>query len=634
MDLDILQDFLIESKEIIEELQEQLVELESNPEDKELLNAIFRGFHTIKGGAGFLGVTQLVDICHVCENVFDELRAGRLTLSSSLMDVVLKGFDQIALFHGQLEQDEPVGETPSALIKKLENILEKGSEDPTSPSNEVINETEQTVDDSYPISDDEYEALLASFGHGQENLNQVIEPNEPVEPPPAKDNEDITDEEFEALLDDLHGKGKGPTVSTPSTDDESSAEPVRKPQPKKNQHAEATVRVDTKRLDQIMNMVGELVLVRNRLLSLNSDNGDSENGTSSDKNQLGEVLTNLDLVTSDLQNAVVKTRMQPIKKVFGRFPRVVRDLSKNLGKDITLVLKGEETELDKNLVEALSDPLIHMVRNSVDHGVEFPEERRAAGKSPQGTVVLSAIQEGDNILLSIQDDGAGMDAEKLKALAIERKVIDLEQAGRMTDNDAFNLIFAPGFSTKTEISDISGRGVGMDVVKTSITQLNGQISIDSEKGKGTKVVIKVPLTLAIQPTMMITANNQTFAFPLSCIDEIYKLDPNQTNLINGQLTTTVRGKTVPLLSLNKWLSGSAQNELDETDGEVLLMHIGSINVAVRVDGVIGQEEVVIKPLGAFAKHSNGVAGATITSNGDIALIMDLSEIVNEYNISN
>ncbi|CAH7346494.1 Sensor histidine kinase CheAY [Vibrio chagasii] len=631
MDLDILNDFLIETKEIIDDLQEQLVELESNPNDSELLNAIFRGFHTIKGGAGFLSVTQLVDICHVCENVFDELRSGRISVESDLMDVILKGYDEILALHGQLERGEALSETPHDLVNQISSNLSKAQNKPTSKPVEKP----EAVGEDYPFTDDEYEALLQSFGHSDVKTPATLNTS-------TIDNDNITEEEFEALLDEIHGEKTSPTGAELQPDvaekkeekkeaKENSAEAEVKSAPqKKVSPAETTVRVDTARLDQIMNMVGELVLVRNRLTSLSPEIVSS----SSNGDQISEVLTNLDLVTSDLQNAVVKTRMQPIKKVFGRFPRLVRDLSKSLSKDISLVMQGEETELDKNLVEALSDPLIHMVRNSVDHGIEMPDERVSSGKPAKGTVILSAVQEGDNILLSIEDDGAGMDAQFLKELAIERKVIDLEQSNRMTDSEAFNLIFAPGFSTKTEISDISGRGVGMDVVKTSITQLNGQISIDSEKGKGTRVLIKVPLTLAIQPTMMISANKQTFAFPLSCIDEIYKLDPEQTNMINGQLTTTVRGRTVPLISLGKWLSKSTIDSISEQSGDVLLMHVGSASIAVIVDNVIGQEEVVIKPLGAFAKDSKGVAGATITSNGDIALILDLSDIINEYNMSN
>ena len=308
--------------------------------------------------------------------------------------------------------------------------------------------------------------------------------------------------------------------------------------------AETTVRVDTKRLDQIMNMVGELVLVRNRLTSL---------GVTKDDEDLTKAVSNLDAVTTDLQGAVMKTRMQPIKKVFGRFPRVVRDLARSLNKEIKLILEGEETDLDKNLVEALADPLVHLVRNSVDHGIEAPDARESNGKEREGTIILSASQEGDHILLTIRDDGAGMNAEKLKEIAITRGVLDADAASRMTDNEAFNLIFAPGFSTKTEISEVSGRGVGMDVVKTKITQLNGTVNIDSELGIGTVLEIKVPLTLAILPTLMVIIGKQTFALPLAAVNEIFHLDLTKTNVVDGQLTIIVREKAIPLFYLDQWL---------------------------------------------------------------------------------
>ncbi|WP_210499038.1 chemotaxis protein CheA [Vibrio crassostreae] len=609
LDNDILQDFLIETREIIEELQEQLIALESTPNDSDLLNAIFRGFHTIKGGAGFLDLSALVETCHICENAFDNLRNGKIEVTSGLMDSILKGFDNIARMFGELEKREDVMPCDPTILSEIEAASLGESAPPAAPVAEPKAET-ATVAETKPQS-----ALEAAQNNG---------------------SDEITEEEFEALLKELHGDNIGgdkvdsaPAPIAPAPKAEAATKPkASAPAKTKANATESTVRVDTKRLDEIMNMVGELVLVRNRLLSLGGDKDNVES------EQLEQMLGNLDLVTGDLQNAVVKTRMQPIKKVFGRFPRLIRDLAKSLGKDIRLDMIGEDTELDKNLVEALADPLIHMVRNSVDHGVEMPEERIASGKDAQGTVTLKASQEGDHILLAIQDDGAGMDPEKLKELAIERGVIDSEQAERMTDGEAFNIIFMPGFSTKTEISDISGRGVGMDVVKTSITQLNGSITIESMKGEGTLVVIKVPLTLAIQPTMMIGSKGQTFALPLSCISEIYKLDVSKTNCIGGQLTTTVRGKTVPLIYLDKWIDNLPQNEISDadSDGTVVLVHVGTSEFAIVVDSVIGQEEVVIKPLGAFLKNNNGVAGATITSDGGIALIVDITSLLNKYGV--
>ena len=391
------------------------------------------------------------------------------------------------------------------------------------------------------------------------------------------------------------------------------------PQPAAPQ-GETTVRVDTKRLDIIMNMVGELVLVRNRLTTL---------GLISDDENLNKAVSNLDAVTTDLQGAVMKTRMQPIKKVFGRFPRVVRDLARSLDKDITLVLEGEETDLDKNLVEALADPLVHLVRNSVDHGIEKPDVREAMGKPRQGVVLLSASQEGDHILLTIKDDGAGMDAEKLKNIAVERGVLDEDAAARMPDKEAFSLIFAPGFSTKTEISEVSGRGVGMDVVKTKIAQLNGTVNIDSEMGIGTILEIKVPLTLAILPTLMVVVGEQTFALSLAAVNEIFHLDLTNTNRVDGQLTIIVREKAIPLFYLDQWLIRDYE-EKRRDKGHVVIVQVGNQQIAFVVDRLIGQEEVVIKPLDRLLHGTPGMAGATITSDGGIALIIDIPSLLRFY----
>ncbi|MEP1868233.1 MAG: chemotaxis protein CheA, partial [Paraglaciecola sp.] len=505
------------------------------------------------------------------------------------------------------------------------------------------------------ISDDEFEALLDQLhGKGQFKAEEKAEAasSDSNSAPTNASGDDITDDEFEALLDELHGKGKGPVddndvakpenkavkevkkAAAPAKDSEvkvsqakapakAASKPIAKKEEKKPAapvQGETTVRVDTKRLDQIMNMVGELVLVRNRLLSL---------GVNVNDESMSKAIANLDVVTGDLQGAVMKTRMQPIKKVFGRFPRVVRDLARTLKKEITLELEGEETDLDKNLVEALADPLVHLVRNSVDHGIEMPDERKAAGKPALGTVKLSASQEGDHILLSIVDDGKGMDPDKLKEIAISRGVLDADAAARMTDVEAFNLIFAPGFSTKTEISEVSGRGVGMDVVKTKINQLNGTVSIDSQMGIGTTLEIKVPLTLAILPTLMIVIGEQTFALPLGSVNEIINMDVEKTNTVDGQLTMIVRSKAIPLFYLGEWLNRSKAG-FDKSKGHVVVVQIGTQQLGFVVDALIGQEEVVIKPLDELLQGTPGMAGATITSDGGIALILDIPGLLKRY----
>ncbi|MEP1447792.1 MAG: chemotaxis protein CheA [Paraglaciecola sp.] len=695
VDEEILADFLVEAGEILELLQEQLVDLENNPEDTDLLNAIFRGYHTVKGGAGFLSLTELVDICHGAENIFDVMRNGQRTLTPELMDVILQATDEVVQMFDLVKAGEPLVAAEKSLIDTLTRLSkpESADEAATSVNPEPI-ATEAVVSDDVPvnkdqdtsssddfsedefealldelhggnapgtkevvkieeesssdedISDDEFEALLDQL-HGKGQFKGDETPNTVSEAATTEQNssgDDITDDEFEALLDQLHGKGKGPAEKSDVEKESKSvvaeptevkkapaavkkAESTKPVMPKKEEkksapppQAETTVRVDTKRLDQIMNMVGELVLVRNRLLSL-SANGNDEN--------MAKAIANLDVVTGDLQGAVMKTRMQPIKKVFGRFPRVVRDLARTLKKEITLILEGEETDLDKNLVEALADPLVHLVRNSVDHGIEMPEERKAAGKPTMGTVKLSASQEGDHILLSIIDDGKGMDPEKLKEIAISRGVLDADTAARMTDLEAFNLIFAPGFSTKTEISEVSGRGVGMDVVKTKINQLNGSVNIDSSMGVGTTLEIKVPLTLAILPTLMIVIGEQTFALPLGSVNEIINLDMQKTNTVDGQLTMIVRSKAIPLFYLGEWLARGEVN-IDKTTGHVVVVQIGTQQLGFVVDALIGQEEVVIKPLDELLQGTPGMAGATITSDGGIALILDVPGLLKRY----
>ena len=752
-DEEILQDFLVEAGEILEQLSEQLVELESRPDDADLLNAIFRGFHTVKGGAGFLQLNELVECCHIAENVFDILRKGERRVDSELMDVVLEALDAVNGMFSEVRERGPITPATPELLAALARLAEPaGAEEVAAPVAEVAEPEPVAESESGDITDNEFELLLDSLnsvkaaaeapkaavaavqgeaggdeitdaefeslldqlhGKGQFAPDAVAAPAPPAAPAAAsgadEKSTDITDDEFEALLDQLHGKGsfkvealdttpaaaqaaektgaasgdlitdqefeslldelhgKGkftevaattavatpaatkpvaaaapapvakapaPAAATPAPAKAAPAPaaaaapaPARAPAPAAAagdkpvaSEAETTVRVDTARLDEIMNMVGELVLVRNRLVRLGLNSGDEA---------MSKAVSNLDVVTADLQTAVMKTRMQPIKKVFGRFPRLVRDLARQLKKEINLELVGEETDLDKNLVEALADPLVHLVRNSVDHGIEEPADREAMGKSRSGRVILSAEQEGDHILLSISDDGKGMDADVLRSIAVKKGLMDKDAADRLSETDCFNLIFAPGFSTKTEISDVSGRGVGMDVVKTKIAQLNGTINIYSTKGKGSKIVIKVPLTLAIMPTLMVMLGNQAFAFPLVNVNEIFHLDLSRTNVVDGQEVVIVRDKALPLFYLKRWLVSSAAHE-EQREGHVVILSVGTQRIGFVVDQLVGQEEVVIKPLGKMLQGTPGMSGATITGDGRIALILDVPSMLKRY----
>lgn len=678
MDDEILQDFLVEAQEILENLDSQLIELEGKPDDRGLLNAIFRGFHTIKGGAGFLSLDALVEVAHQAEDVFDQLRNGKRTLDAATMDVFLQVLDALRAMFGALHASqlpEPADPALVAILRRLaagETLTDHvGSADSTttvdtvaaatpvasgefdevvagmiaeevahpSPAGDLITDDEfealldklqtdvrpaagvEAVSTGNPdlITDDEFEALL-------DNL-QTAKPA-PAVAPTAADSALITDDEFDNLLDTLHGPGKFVAVAAAPPAPAVAVPVVPPPVPEKRPEAAAadgqakdnTIRVGTDVLDRIMNMVGELVLIRNRLTNLQATVGNAE---------VTQAVSNLDVVTSDLQMAAMKTRMQPIKKVFGRFPRVVRDLARNLHKEIELEMAGEETDLDKNLVEALSDPLVHLVRNAVDHGIETPDVRVANGKSRHGTLRLAAEQDGDQILLTIKDDGRGMDADVLRAKSVEKGLLDHDVAGRLSERECFELIFLPGFSTKEEISDVSGRGVGMDVVKTRITQLNGSIEIDSRINIGTTIKIRVPLTLAIMPTLMVVLGQQIFALPLVNVKEIIDFKRNQAREVNGSKTLVVRGKALPLFYLSRWLVNGVHDYAVD-NGHVVVVSVGSQSMGLIVDELIGQEEVVIKPLGAMLQGTKGLSGATITGNGRIALILDLPELIDAY----
>jgi len=690
---EILQDFLLEAGEILDALGEQLVDLEQSPDDLDLLNGIFRSFHTVKGGAGFLAIDPLVNVCHKAEDVFNVLRQGERSVTPELMDAILQVvdvvtdmFDQIragndpeeadpALLETLLKftkpeaaaEDAPV-ETPAETATEQSQAEEASIADPENVADVVEQEFESmldvaagateanSADGNDEITEEEFESLLDSLhGKGQfstENLNDSENSAKEMQQQ-LSDSDEITEEEFEKVLDELHGKGKfKPEVVKPSEPVKSEKpeetpkveKPAKTSKPQQTQAAdskpakaapaakaakpapqvETTVRVDTEVLDEIMNMVGELVLVRNRFQTLNANSGSNED--------FSKAVSNLDVVTADLQLSVMKTRMQPIKKVFGRFPRVVRDLARSLKKEIRLEMVGEDTDLDKNLVEALADPLVHLVRNAVDHGIESPEERVAVGKPREGLVVLTASQEGDHILLSIKDDGKGMNPDALRNKVVEKGLMDEESAARLDDKECYNLIFLPGFSTKTEISDVSGRGVGMDVVKTRITQMNGVVEIDSEEGVGSTIIIKVPLTLAIMPTLMVVLGGQNFALPLASVLEILDLDLRNTNVVDGQQVVMVREKALPLFYLSEWLVNDPDYVLNKKTeaGHVVVVNAGGRQIGFVVDQLIGQEEVVIKPLGAKLHGLDGLSGATITGDGKIALILDVPGLMTKY----
>ncbi|HGM7309399.1 TPA: chemotaxis protein CheA [Stenotrophomonas maltophilia] len=600
---DITADFIIEAQEILDRLGEQLVSLEQAPQNTDQLNAVFRGYHTLKGGAGFLGVTAMVELCHAAEEALGAARAGQAVLQAHHFDAAQQSLDYLQSMLDAVSSGTEPGYAPPDLIAQFD--VHGGAV--AAPAAAAA----PTAGGSDLITDDEFEALLDQLHGG----------NAPTAVAPAKKADDglISEDEFEALLDQLHGGAapgtKPAAVVAPAPiaapRPVAAPAPAAKPAAKPLAEAEHTVRVDTKRLDAIVNLIGELVLSRNRLKTLRARLRDEE---------LDRAVSTLDIATARLQSAVMRTRMQPVGKVFSRFPKVARDVARSLKKEVDLELIGAETELDRNLVEALADPLVHLVRNAIDHGVEMPDLREAQGKPRMGHVRLSAQQEGDYVSIEVQDDGAGIDPEKLRAKAREKGLIDPEAAARLSSEECLHLVFLPGFSTKQQVTDISGRGVGMDVVQSRIRELSGQIQIQSELGRGSRFLIRVPLTLAILPTLLVQAGEDVYALPLARVMEVLHAPRTSLGWFDGRAVLDRRSHTLPLVDLRQWLDVTPAASPLLT---IVVLQAGEARFGLVVDQVRGREEVVIKPLPKALRGLRGYAGATLIGDGRMALILDV-----------
>jgi two-component system, chemotaxis family, sensor kinase CheA len=596
---DIAADFILEAQEILDRLGEQLVSLEQSPQDSDQLNAVFRGFHTLKGGAGFLGIQAMVELCHAAEETLGMARSGHAVLQAHHFDAGQQSLDYLQSMLDSVAAGTEPGYAPPELIAQFD------VNGPATPAPAAT----AAASSGDLITDDEFEALLDTL-HGGAAPTAVAK---------KKDDGLIGEDEFEALLDQLHG-GAAPgaqSVAAAAPAPAVAPRPVAAPAPAKPAahkpvaEAEHTVRVDTKRLDAIVNLIGELVLSRNRLKTLRARLHDEE---------LDRAVSTLDIATARLQSAVMRTRMQPVGKVFSRFPKVARDVARNLKKEVELELIGAETELDRNLVEALADPLVHLVRNAIDHGIEMPELREAQGKTRSGNVRLSAQQEGDYVSIEVQDDGAGIDPERLRAKAREKGLIDPEAAARLTSEECLHLVFLPGFSTKQEVTDISGRGVGMDVVQSRIRELSGQIQIQSELGRGSRFMIRVPLTLAILPTLLVQAGEDVYALPLARVMEVLHAPNTSLGWFDGRAVLDRRTHTLPLVDLRHWL------DVDPAPSPLLtivVLQAGEARFGLVVDQVRGREEVVIKPLPKALRGLRGYAGATLIGDGRMSLILDV-----------
>jgi two-component system chemotaxis sensor kinase CheA len=627
---DLLQDFLQEAGDLLSDVDNKLVDLERSPDDRRLLNDIFRGFHTVKGGAGFLNATELVTLCHLTESLFDKLRNAEMHLTPELMDTIMAATQGVRNMFGELAQaTQPRPAQPeviAALRLALEGDVHAKPEavaaSAAAPEAEVVSD----APDSPPVAP----TLAASGEPDWQMLHDAVTGAAPaIAPVPATASSAITPQR------DADNAVAAPSQMTPhfppegrrTTDKPGAAVSGATSGRRSEEKAvarESTIRVDTARLDQVLNLSGEIGLTKNRLTSLRADILAGRNDSDT-LHSLDQAVSQLDLLVSDLQNSVMKTRMQPIGRLFQKYPRIARDLARQLGKDVELALIGEETEVDKTMIEDLADPLVHLVRNAVDHGVESPDERLAAGKPAKSIVRLEARQEGDHIVLIIADDGRGMSPERIRAKAIEKGIIQEEEANTLDDRQSLNLIFLPGFSTMAQASAVSGRGVGMDVVQTNIQKLNGSVEIRSEPGKGSVFLISLPLTLAILPVLLVLLGDQPFALPLSMVREILPIEKEKMQEVGGKETLVVRGEVLPVVALSRLL-GWPQLQTPEYG---VLMQTSERSFILSVDSFAGRDDAVIKSLDDF--RPRGVAGVTTLSNGQIVLILDMKELLTDIN---
>ncbi len=573
---EIISEFVTEAEETLEKIDPMFVELETKGYDKDILNEIFRGMHTLKGAAGFLGLQQIVDVAHRAESIMKRLRDGEITLSRELMDVILKSVDTLRLLIFHIKLKDGIEEDTSDLLRGLDSALETavaGDEAKTEVKEKIEEKVEMKAEEKVEVEEEKIE--------------------EKVIPQPIPKPSPVIEEQVQQIT--------------------------------KEREVVSTLRVDVSRIDKVMDLAGEIVLARNRLLNLAAKLDMSYSGDPHVESLL-ETTGFLDRVTSDLQLAVMKMRMQPIQKVFGKFPRMVRDMSRNLGKDIDLEIFGEDTEVDKTVIENIGDPLVHIIRNSIDHGIESPEEREAKGKPKKGRIIISAYQKGTMIVIEVSDDGKGIDVESVKKKALSKGLITEEEVQRMSDDAAINLIFLPGFSTKEVSTELSGRGVGMDVVKTNVAKLNGYVEVITKKDIGSTFKISLPLTLAILQAMMVRIGGEHYAIPQSMIEETLRVKKSDIKDVTGQKVLTIRGKVLPMFEMSEVLGVRRMSEIDHDNSYVLVAAVGDRRFCISVDELLGQEEIVIKTINGIESEECGILGATITGDGKVVLILDLAVV--------
>lgn len=609
---EILEDFLVEAFELVEQIDHDLVELETNPEDLELLNRIFRVAHTVKGSSSFLNFDVLTKLTHHMEDVLNKARHGELKITPDIMDVVLESIDRMKTLLNSIRDngnDTAIGMDIGPICARLTAISE-GEAPSSAESNEAP--AEAPKEEPAPAPEPEVDVNQLSDSEVEAEIERLLKARK------AEDQARRAQKKQNAASP----TNSKPVASTPK------AENTEKKVPASGGGGggmDQTIRVEVKRLDHLMNLIGELVLGKNRLLKIYDDVEERYEGEKF-LEELNQVVSQLSIITTDVQLAVMKTRMQPIAKVFNKFPRVVRDLSRELGKHIELEITGEETELDKSIVEEIGDPIMHMIRNSCDHGIEDPATRAANGKPEKGIVQLKAYNEGNHIVVEITDDGKGLDANGLKAKAIEKNLITEREADQMTDKEAFALIFKPGFSTATKVTNVSGRGVGMDVVKTNIEKLNGVIEIDSELGKGSSFKLKIPLTLAIIQSLLVGTQEEYYAIPLASVLETVRVPIDDIYTIEGKNVLRLRDEVLSLVRLSD-VFGVKQVLESGDQTYVVVIGVAESKLGIIVDTLIGQEEIVIKSMGDYLQNIQGIAGATIRGDGRVTLIIDVGAMM-------
>jgi two-component system chemotaxis sensor kinase CheA len=665
---ELLDSFLIETQEILDTLDQDLMDLESQPQNFDLLNSIFRSFHTIKGTSSFMGFEQITNITHHAEDILNKLRKAELQVTSEIVDSLLEVYDWLKLLLKKAKAGDTETVDYSKTLEKLHKITSpdaaKASEagassTPQTSQSSTVSGGASVVDNllSDPnfgkkgdyFTDDELSLIAKAFDEINKSLttSDTAKPaaEAPVIQAQASQSATPAPTPISKVVAEPQTPNSAPAISAKPIEAERSSTPKAAsvaaaksedksktaPNAATNTAAETTIRVDVNRLETLMDLSGELVLGRNRLAQVTQELLQRYEDHDFLR-ELQETASSIDFITTELQSAIMKTRMVPISKIFQKAPRIVRDLSKEFGKEIELVLRGEETELDRGIIEELNDPLVHMLRNSCDHGIEKPADRAKAGKQTKGTLILDAEHEGNHIVVSIIDDGAGMDAEKIKGKALEKGLITLDQAQTMSEREALNLIFAPGFSTAEKITSVSGRGVGMDVVRTNIQKLKGIIDIESKPGAGSTFTIKLPLTLAIIQGLLVRIQEEIYALPLSAVVEVVNTDLNQIYSVNQSEVIRIRNQVFPLIRMDKVLKTPTNSDTLE-NRYVVVVGLADRRLGLVVDELLGQKEIVIKSLGEYLGHIKGISGSTILGDGRVIMIIDIEELIQSTHAS-